>query len=258
MKSLYVSLIGSCLLGLATAGSVDWDRWLDDGVPPAPVQLDEVERTPLIPEPLREDCNRFALADMLKEFESNVEAKSPKAILRRKTVPFCKEILEKEAIEKLAKVDDGAKERVNFLVEGMNIPAEAKGVSGGDTLGGILKAMDHNGANLSSIKSYEEFNPKYKAIMADCNALHKELANVAYQYEVFLESDSFEPEPAAAQWIRNTLVCGFLKDRPIYGNDAYRLLEQKNGLTKEETEPTPMKKGKHFNIFKPFSRKSKS
>lgn len=122
MKVAFASLLGVCLLSVASAGDY-WDEYLDDGNPPVTVKLDEEERVPLmLLEPSMNDCLGVSLKETVRQFELDLErtdAPTPRETLRSKTVSFCKQKLEEEAKENLAKLDNATKERVNSLVESM-------------------------------------------------------------------------------------------------------------------------------------------
>lgn len=244
-------------MGLVSAAN-GWNEYLDDGTPPAPVKLDEQERVPLIPDPSKEDCDRFTLVGMLDEFESGDIPKNPKGVVRRKTVLFCKDKLEKYATDNLAKMDSGVKGRVKFLIDSM-----IKANGGGDFQGkrfsmlersieeGMLAAVEQRGIDLSSIKSFNEFERKSKPKLDDCDEVNRKLAQVASDYEVFLNRQKIQPEPTVAQWVRNEHVCALMLDKfMLYGNAAYRWLEER-----AQSSTSGTKSGKRFGKLNPFSRK---
>lgn len=262
MRVLFSSLLGVCLLGLASAAS-GWDEYLDDGIPPAPVKLDEKERVPLIPDPSKSDCASFLLDGMLDEFESKDVAQTPKEIISRKTVLFCKDKLEKDATDNLAKLDSGVKERVQILVDSM---IEANG--GEDFQGerfympdrsiaeGMLAAVEQRGTDLPSIKSFNEFERKFRPIMDDCDEVNKKLAPVSKDYQVFLNRQKIQAERTIAQWVKNENVCAKMLDHfNSFGNTAYRLLEGRSQSSTSGTK-SGAKSGSRLGKLNLFSRKS--
>lgn len=270
MKVTFASLLSVCLLSLVSAGAI-WDEYLDDGIPAAPVKLDQQERKPLVlVEPSKSDCYRISIAETIRQYEMdsefNVEGtgneQSPRELLRAKTVSFCQQKLEKEATENLAKLDSGTKERVNSLVENIIKANGGRGFDAkfhmpqGAILGGILTTIEQSDTDLSSIKTFDEFQQKYDPLLDDCKSVYKALNDVMYSYNEFLNKKRIQPEPTVAQWVRNTNVCSFLAARGApHARDAYQLLENKNESTQKESHEAPIKSGKRFNILRVFSAK---
>lgn len=263
MKTLFISILGTCLLASASSGS-RWDEYLDDGIPAIPVELDEEERVPLfLPEPSNEDCERSKLEATMSELENDPEdAETPEQLLRLKIVSYCKQRLESEADRGLPKLDHGLKERVGFFVEsvikangGRAFEGDKLSVPEGSYEAGILASIERRGTNLDSIKSYGEFYKDYYShLLEGCRETHERLAKFAYVYGVFSSRRRLEPDPKYTPWMRNAIACGHLMDGQVaYGRGAYRLLEAR----RSKAASKPVRGTRCFNCFSPFSRKSR-
>lgn len=218
MRIVLSSLLGVCLLNLTSAGNVTGGSTL----------------------PVLFSCLRISLSRTISKLEASTEAQSPTKELE--DVSLCKKELEQEAAEKLAKLDNGSKERINSLVESM---IEANG--GEDFEGarflmplesmqkGILLAIERSGTDLCSIKTPDEFQKRYNILKEDCATVHKELERVALIYREFLNRKNIQSDPTVAKWVRNTYVCKSIMDRHTpHAHDAYQLLKERNKLIKKK------------------------
>lgn len=260
---LFISFVAVCLFGFASAGA-DWGEYLKDVSLPPHADLDGEERKPLfLREPERTDCERFKLEDMLGEPGSQNNPQSPNEVFRQKTVSFCKQTLEKDITDNLAKLDVGLKERVNFLIDNMIKANGGKGFSeyfsmpAESVARGVLTTLEQRGTDLSSIKTQNQLVEKYKVILKDCNELQKNLDRDTSVYSIFLKRKELQSEPIVGLWTRNTIVCGILRmDESYYCDGAYRMLNEGAKQAGRGGQIAPNNGGKRVSILKRLTKKS--
>lgn len=90
----------------------------------------------------------------------------------------------------------------------------------------ILKTIQQSGTDLCSIRSRDEFEKKYQALLQDCSEVHEKLAQIADVYVMFLNREKIDSDPFAGPWARNAILCGLLKNASsVYGDGAYHMME---------------------------------
>lgn len=264
MQNPFVSLLGVCLLASVCSAGI-WDQYLDDGTPAEPVKLDERERMPLLlVEPSKHDCQVFTFRSILNEFASDGNPQTPREILRSKTVAFCKRRSEKGMTDALAKLDQELKKRVSPLIEvlvkaneGQQVKLSGQFMPEKNLQEGILSVLERRGVDLSSIKTFEEFESQYIGLADDCKEVHRSLISDASIYSLLLDQQKIETDPTIEKWTRNTIVCGRLRvDYLPYVRGAYKLLQERSRPIKEESQPAPHKSSRLFNCLRPFSKNS--
>lgn len=238
-----------CSVCLVPVSSSIWDEYLDnDETSSSDVLMveEEEEREPLfLAQPTIQNCDRANLKEMLSHTDYQIQTATE--IFRRKTIQFCKETFEKDMIDLLGRLDDGLKGRVSKLIESIVQANKNKDFEGAklampdrSTSEGILIAMEQNGVDLSTIKSRVEFNTKYNAIVDDCNEVEMRLINIAHSYLVFFDQNNnkiaVQLDPVVAQWTKNAIVCEKLAINPLYGFNAFRLLQERSAPIEVKTD----------------------
>lgn len=237
MRSLFISLVGLCFLGLAVASS--WDQYLE-------------------PEPSENNCKRIKLEHFVEDLGSGDENED----LRLRTVFFCKQSIERKVKYAVANMDEKLKTRIDNLVESIIEANFGLGFEGKDfrmphenILKGILKAIDSNVAKLSSINDYDEFKSSYGRLRDDCKQYMKSLNQLSWDYYGIFHSKNadIKPEPSVSKWVRNNYVCDFITEESVtYCSQAFDLLEENN---KSDIAKKTSKKGGLFKRFRARSSK---
>lgn len=250
MEPLPILMIFLSTVCLASAAG-GWDEYLDDGIPAIPIDDDEVDNARqflVLTEPTLEDCDKFNLIKLLKENSGAEQLQTRKEVTGRRTIEFCKKQLETDVTNALAKLDDELKERLELFVKNM---VDTRG--GGDfksikfeepdrsIIESILILMERRGSVLSQIKTRDEFDKYYGKLVKDCRKLDGKLVGPAYVYSVFLDNETFRPDPTVAEWTRNAIVCAKFAINPLLGYEAYRVLQERFSPIEQDQEDMPIK-----------------
>lgn len=262
MKLLFLTFVSVCWLGLVSAGNI-WDEYLDDGVPASPVELDEQPWTPLfLPGVSDSGCKRRNLEHTINKFVADDNKQTPLQQSRLRIAQNCKENLEKKLTVDLADIDNQVKERVSLLVEILSKDDGNYFYHGRDFYalgesipGAILETIKQSGTDLSSTKTVNEVDILVDNLLKDCKQLYKHLHNFHDAYQLFLNKESFKPEPIAVQWTKNAEICRYLDDTAYRGNYATRVYRLMYPTKSEPSEPSAqIKRSKFLDMF---TKKSK-